>query len=255
MGKGCCADCVYGVRPKGAWWGKIMASWPGVLICFQSDRGAGSLALVAGEWKCGNFHSCWVVEGRGELPEPPSADIRYISLTKGKYAIVDAEDYERLAKHRWFAKKSGSNKFYACRTENGRGISMHREIMQPAPGKVVDHIDGNGIYNRRRNMRNCTISQNAHNTNRPVKEGKVSKYIGVFRRDGKWGARLAYNGKQQHIGMFDTEIEAAMARDRKAIEVVGEYAKLNFPREILEARWPELRAYRRNPSSGPTSAP
>jgi hypothetical protein len=256
MAKACCANCTYGERPVGSLWKKLMAPWPAGLVCVRMDKRPGTLGLVAGEWKCGNFRVRRPSRRDEDPPVPPNADYRYIQLTKGKYAVVDAADYERLAKHKWYALQVyGSQKVYAYRTENGKAISMHREIMQPPPGKVVDHIDGDGIYNRRRNMRNCTLVQNAQNTRRPVKEGKASRYIGVFPRGDKWRSRFRYNGKTYYLGTFDAEVDAAMARDRKAIELAGEYATLNFPQELLEARWPELKAYRRNPSAGATLPP
>ena len=233
---------MFGERPAGSWWKRIMAKWPGVVVCFQFDKAAGSLSVVAGEWKCGNFKAKPEPTVYGVPPEPSEPGVRYIKLTKGKYATVDAADYEWLAKYKWYASgERGSNRFYAYRSDHGKAITMHREIMKPPPGKVVDHINGDGIYNRRCNMRNCKQLQNSQNTRRRVKEGKKSKYRGVFPRGSKWQAAFQYDGKSYYLGLFDSEVEAAMARDRKAIETAGEYAMLNFPREVLEKRWPQLR--------------
>ncbi len=238
----CCGNCVYGERPRGVWWGQVLARWPGAVVCFQCDKAHGTLTLVAGEWQCGNFKAKNEPTVWGEPPESTDPDVRYIKLTKGKYATVDAADYEWLAKHKWYAGKGErGGTFYAWRSDHGRAILMHREIMKPPPGKVVDHFDGNGLNDRRCNMRNCTQLQNSQNTRRRAKAGQKSKFRGVFPRGSKWQAALQYDGKYYYLGLFDTEVEAAMARDRKAIEMAGEYAQLNFPREVLEARWPELR--------------
>jgi hypothetical protein len=240
--KRCCGKCVFGERPRGAWWKIVLARWPGAVVCFQCEKWRGSLGLVAAEWKCRNFRTRREPTVYGAPPEPSEPGVRYIKLTKGKYATVDAADYEWLAKYKWHASgEQGSNRLYACRNDHGRVVSMHREIMKPPRGKVVDHINGDGIYNRRSNMRNCKQLQNSQNTRRRVKEGKKSKYRGVFPRGSKWQATVQYDGKSYYLGLFDSEVEAAMQRDRKAIEMAGVYAMLNFPREVLEKRWPELR--------------
>ena len=110
---------------------------------------------------------------------------------------------------------------------------MHREIMQPPQGMVIDHADGNGLYNRRRNLRICTRTQNSQNSFRRWK-GKKSRFRGVNPRGGKWEARFHYAGKEYYLGLYDSEVEAAMVRDRKAVELAGEFAVLNFPREVPE---------------------
>ncbi len=160
-------------------------------------------------------------------PEPPNDQIRYIPLTRGMYAIVDADDYEELSKHKWTLIKRGNNE-YAGRREKGRHISMHREIMNTPDDMVVDHINGNGLNNRKGNMRNCTKAQNSYNS-RP--RGGRSGYVGVtyHKRSGKFSAAIGYNGEKIHVGEFDDEVEAARARDRKALELQGEFAYLNFP--------------------------
>jgi hypothetical protein len=78
-------------------------------------------------------------------------------------------------------------------------------------------------------MRNCTPEQNRHNT-RPSRK-KASQYIGVYRRGDKWIYKIAQKGHYYYGGPFNTEIEAAKARDNKARQLFGEYAWLNFPDE------------------------
>jgi hypothetical protein len=77
---------------------------------------------------------------------------RYIPLIRGGFAVVDAEDYERLMKHKWYLCQE-DNVFYAFRYTGGKQIRMHREIMNTPKGVMVDHIDRNGLYNRKRNLR------------------------------------------------------------------------------------------------------
>ena len=69
--KRCCANCVFGERPEGSWWRKVLARWPGVLVCVQGEKACGSLSLVSGEWKCGKFKLRRDPTVLGEPPEPP----------------------------------------------------------------------------------------------------------------------------------------------------------------------------------------
>jgi hypothetical protein len=107
---------------------------------------------------------------------------------------------------------------------------MHREIMRPPDGFVVDHIDGNSTNNRRRNLRTCTRRQNLYNS-RP-RRGK-SKYKGVRyeKRTKRWVAEITHRGRKYHLGSFKNEVEAAKAYDRKARQLFGPYARLNFPED------------------------
>lgn len=112
-----------------------------------------------------------------------------IPLTQGKFTIVDAEDYNWLSQYKWYASKC-KNTFYACRVEGGTTIRMHREIMRAPKGLICDHIDHNGLHNRKGNLRLCTNAQNSYNQ-QPCANG-TSKYKGVSRHkcSGKWSAGL-----------------------------------------------------------------
>jgi len=140
----------------------------------------------------------------------------------------DAADYERLNRYRWNAFDSGG-KLYARRSFPGGTILMHREIMQPPDGMVVDHINGNGLNNRRSNLRNCTPRQNEHN--KPPRSGKF-RFKGVYPRGDKWYAAIKHQGKTHYLGTFDNQTKAAQARDRKAHDLQGQFAYLNFPDAI-----------------------
>src|SRR4030042_4625468 len=87
---------------------------------------------------------------------------RRIKLTRGKYAIVDAEDFERLNKYKWQAVKIG-NCFYAKRSRRDknkiRAVQMHREIMRPPKELLIDHKNHNGLDNRKANLRFATALQ------------------------------------------------------------------------------------------------
>ncbi len=179
-------------------------------------------------------------------PEPPDDEIRYIPLTQGKYAIVDAADYKWLSQWKWCAVRSG-NCWYAYRKRRRKTIRMHQVLMNPPDGMIVDHINGNGLDNRRVNLRICTRRENAWNHGRRKPENASSQFIGVFRdkrAPGKCHVRVTRDGQATKLGPFDDEIEAARVRDRIARELHGDFAWLNFPEEA--DRPPE-------PSEAPTS--
>lgn len=118
-------------------------------------------------------------------------------------------------------------RIYARRYSRKGIVLMHREIMNPPKGMVVDHINGNGLDNRRCNLRICTPAENVRNR-RKVACGR-SRFIGVFPRRDKWHAVVTHQRKTHFVGSFDDEVEAAKARDRLALELHGPFARLNFP--------------------------
>ena len=156
-----------------------------------------------------------------------------IPLTQGKYAIVDPDDYFRLSKHKWFVIK-GCSTFYAARSVNRRGkryrIRMHREVIKVPDDTFVDHINQNGLDNRKANLRPATCAQNIRNRKKYAVKSR-SRYKGLLWDNywKKWRVRIYLNRNQIHLGFFDDEIEAAKAYDRGAIKYHGQFASLNFP--------------------------
>lgn len=160
--------------------------------------------------------------------------IKRIPLTQGKFAIVDAEDYERLNQHKWFAKKQ-RNTYCAQRHIicNGKytSICMHQEILCVPHGIRINHRSGNYLDNRKSNLRTATRKQSSYSA-RP-KKNCTSEYKGVSWNKGrkKWCANIGYDYKLYYLGGFDNEEDAARAYDRKAIALFGEFARLNFPED------------------------
>lgn len=154
-----------------------------------------------------------------------------IPLTKGYVAVVDEGDYEILSVWRWrvnlVRKPTGLDKVYAVR---GSGIYMHRHIMDyPKRPLEVDHINGDGLDNRRGNLRVATRQQNLRN--RQSARGSSSKYLGVTRDGDRWRAQAPGKtpGQPYTVGRYETEEEAALARDRAVLEIDPKFFRLNFP--------------------------
>jgi HNH endonuclease/AP2 domain len=107
---------------------------------------------------------------------------------------------------------------------------MHRQIMNPPDGMDIDHWDNDGLCNCRKNLRICTRSQNNQNARKRV--DSTHDYKGIYKTwNNKFAARLWHNGLKIHIGTYDTPEAAARAYDKKAKELFGEFANLNFPNE------------------------
>lgn len=116
-------------------------------------------------------------------------------------------------------------------------ISLHRTLMNPPDDMVVDHINGNGLDNRRVNLRICTRAQNNHNKKKMG--SNTSGFVGVYKYaphgtwDGRWYALVTVAGRTKHLGTFKIAEDAARAYDAAAKELIGEYARLNFPESPL----------------------
>jgi len=154
-----------------------------------------------------------------------------IKLTTGEVALVSKKDLSDISKHNWYhlrvGKEGYEKRVYAQSHIDGTPVQMHRFILDFPDGEV-DHINGDGLDNRRKNLRVCSRSQNL--CNKGSYEGSSSQYKGVHYRSGRdhFEAELYYEGERYWLGVFDSEREAALAYDRKALEIHGEFARLNI---------------------------
>ena len=168
---------------------------------------------------------------------------RKIPLTKGKFSIVDPEDYHQIRECKWYAHKS-PHTFYAVRSlTNGKrqkrkNAYMHHMVIDIPAGMYCDHINHNGLDNRKANLRPVTNAQNVWHRRKFIRRTPGgfnkqfrSKHKGVdWAKDMKrWRARIRVNGRRIYLGSFSDEIEAAKAYDQAACKYHKEFAMLNFP--------------------------
>lgn len=159
--------------------------------------------------------------------------MKKIALTRGKTALVDDADYERLNRLKWYALPT-SYTYYAVRgihkaKNKQRTEWMHRTILglQESDSRECDHRDGNGLNNQQSNLRICTSTQNKQSS-RKLTIG-TSKYKGVYWHCHyrKWISRISINNKQIYLGSFNSEIDAARVYDKATLKNRGEFALTN----------------------------
>ena len=154
--------------------------------------------------------------------------MKEIALTQGKVALVDDEDFERVSQFKWCASWHSRQRVYtAVRRNCGTNVLMHRFILQPPSMMHIDHINHDTLDNRRANLRVCTNAENHRNQRKTP--GTSSQYKGVSwdRRKQKWRAQIRKDYKQQWLGYFADEDEAARAYNVAAQEHFGRFALLN----------------------------
>lgn len=163
----------------------------------------------------------------------PNYALKTITLANGKVALVDDKDFDRLNRAKWNEYKNASGIHYARRALGGppprHTEYMHRVVLNAPAGMEVDHINGNGLDNRRANLRLCTHAENGKNKGKS--RNSTSKYLGVSWRNDRqcWRAQICSKGRKTSFGSFQDEKEAAKCRDAHALAIFGKFARLNFP--------------------------
>ena len=155
---------------------------------------------------------------------------RTIRLTKGFVATVDGADFKPLSQHYWHAHVT-KNTTYARSRINGRLVYMHRLLLSAPRGKEVDHVNSDGLDNRRSNIRLCTKSQN--NANRRSFKG-TSRYKGVYfdKKRNRWVAEIQKDGRRRWLGMFEDESDAGEAYRNASLELFGEFSSAHSINEM-----------------------
>jgi ribosomal protein L34E len=220
------------------------------MLC-QCECGTRTVVL-ANNLRSGGSKSCGC---RGGAPDPtrplqPGEVPLYGKSARGRVALVDPDDYALVMQYRWHVveaapKAPGRRPWgpYAVsrirqRDGKSRKVPMHALIMGRS---FIDHINSNGLDNRKVNMRFATPTQNLGNQRTQETPGKTSRYKGVYwdRRGRGWVAEITDHGISRYLGQFASEEDAAQAYDIAARKVFGEFARLNFNHEpdvIVDAR-------------------
>lgn len=158
----------------------------------------------------------------------------YGQKARGRVALVDDADFDLVMQYRWHAidgevarKSTTYAGTSALRDATGKQITVRMHTLLTG-WALVDHIDRNGLNNRRSNLRPATGSQNMANRRTPPHSSRF-KGVRWYPRNKKWNARITHEGKPRHLGYFENEIDAAKAYDAAARRLFGEYALPNFP--------------------------
>ncbi len=163
---------------------------------------------------------------RDPVVQPQDQSIKHVALTKGKVAIVDADDYAAVMEFNWNAQKSHSGTFYAKGSHGGP--LLHRFVLRMSDPKIqIDHANGNTLDNRKSNLRVATHEQNRQN--RGAYKNSKSGYAGVHwhRRDKVWVVYVNTNGKRTYCGEYEDKETAIAARIAAEVEQHGEFAFSN----------------------------
>lgn len=221
--------------PSKARGGKLRVRWSCRCDC------GGSKVVGADELRDGRTSSCGCLDRESRIARNKARKQRVrplidngdgtlsVVLTQGKTAIVDASDESAVAGHNWHAiKNNKSGTYYAVRAECSVDsatqvrVWMHREIRSAPDHLEVDHRDGDGLNNRRENLRLATTLQNRLNTG--LQRNNKSGRVGVYVHANKWRAHISNNGRLIHLGTFDTVEEAAAVREAAEAKFYGEWS-------------------------------
>jgi len=157
-----------------------------------------------------------------------------VELSNGFIMQIDEQDVWVLSLGNWYATRYKDTSYVRVHEpgsgRTGKKLYLHRVLMQAPKELTVDHKNGDGLDNRRENLRLCTSTQNKYNSK--MRSHNTSGYKGVCKGYGsKWTASMSCGGRRLYLGTFETGEQAAKAYDAKARELFGEFALLNFPKE------------------------
>jgi hypothetical protein len=154
--------------------------------------------------------------------------MKEIKLSQGKVALVDDDDYAWLSQWNWHYALGYARSNIMQPDGRRQSVFMHRKILEPPDHLVTDHVNRNGLDNRRSNLRSVTHAENMLNCG--ARKTSSSKYKGVSFRAaaGKWVAQIQFNKKLIFLGFFDSESDAAKCYDVYAVKLHGEFAYTNF---------------------------
>ncbi|SRR5258708_3484857 len=152
-----------------------------------------------------------------------------IPLTQGKFVVIDDEDVLKVIVHRWYASKEGDVWYAKANAVSPDGsktcIRMHRLITGVSePLVLVDHFNGDGLNNRRNNLRICDHAQNLWNRGRQANNTSGYKGVSFCKITGRWVARIRVRGKYFNVGRYDTPELASEAYQEASLRFHGQFA-------------------------------
>ena len=157
--------------------------------------------------------------------------MKYLSIWnkwrfKHEKILLDDEEYERVETHSWYIENINHVAFVVRSKIKGKTTSLSNFIMNQED-QIIDHKDRDPFNNQKLNFRFCTQQQNVWNQG--PRYGYKYKGVSYHKMAKKWSAQIVKNYKKKHLGLFNSDIEAAKAYDRAARKLFGEFAYLNFP--------------------------
>lgn len=171
-----------------------------------------------------------VMASKAIRPIRVEGQLAYVPLTQGYEAVIDAADVHLVEGCSWHVQVR-DHTVYVIRNDYSTGkqrtIRMHRVLMGKPEGFEVDHIDGDGLNNRRSNLRVATKAQNQHNQRLARHNTSGFKGVGWHKRVGKWAARITLQGKMRHLGYFGTPEEASAAYASASKNLHGEFGRVS----------------------------
>jgi hypothetical protein len=158
-----------------------------------------------------------------------------ILLTQGFVAIVDDEDLDRVSKHKWCAQRTRTSRgtvyavtMIALGIKRRERVTLHRFVASPKESEMVDHINGNGLDNRRCNLRICSMADNCRNRGKTSRNSSGYKGVSLVQgASNRWFAQIRANHKNIYLGTFNTPEAAHDAYKAAAIKLHGDFAKFN----------------------------
>lgn len=187
------------------------------------------------QWRSGTTGSAYIPPAFGPRairPEPEIADEHTLRIPLGhdRWVSFDRADRELVVKYQWAALK-GKNTWYAVsfsESRSGNRMFMHRLILGAEPSAQVDHADGNGLNNRRSNIRIATPNENQHNSHNRKRGKSGLRGVLAARTNGRWVAKITYEKRTKHLGTFDSAEAAGLAYDTAARYLYGQFALTNY---------------------------
>lgn len=150
--------------------------------------------------------------------------MKKIKLTKGRHTLVDDLDFEQLGGEKWLCQTTLCGK-YAARKEKGKYVYLHRVILGARKGQYVDHKNGDGLDNRRANLRICTNAENGRNR-RGLNKNNTSGFRGVcrYKKTARWTAQIMVMHKNIKLGVFSNKKDAHIAYRKASKKHFGDFA-------------------------------